>query len=77
MVALPRVTLPTLTQDERLDHEDHTTDIDFSREGIRARWKAGYEDTRAVLSIAPWEKDVDPIEGFYLHELRRMAMPAA
>jgi NTE family protein len=61
----------------RLDREDHTKDIDFSREGIRARWRVGYEDTRAVLSLAPWEKDVDPIEGFYLHELRRMAMPEA
>jgi NTE family protein len=61
----------------RLDREDHTKDIDFSRDGIRARWKAGYADASYVLSAAPWEKDVDPVEGFYLHELRRMAMPEA
>jgi len=54
----------------RLDGEDHTKDIDFSRAGIRSRWAAGYKDMRRVLQDAPWEADVDPLEGFYLHELR-------
>ena len=62
--------------DEQLP-EDSDRSARRIRDGIRARWKVGYEDTRAVLGLAPWEKDVDPIEGFYLHELRRMAMPAA
>jgi NTE family protein len=54
----------------RLDGEDHTKDIDFSREGIRTRWNAGLADARQALEAAPWEADVDPIEGFYLHERR-------
>ena len=55
----------------RLDGEDHTKDIDFSRAGIRKRWEAGLADARKALEAAPWEADVDPIEGFYLHELKR------
>jgi NTE family protein len=61
----------------RLDNEDHTKDIDFSRKGIKTRWNAGYVDMKQVLSQAPWELDVDPTEGFYLHELRRMSMTPA
>ena len=58
----------------RLDGEDHTKDIDFSRAGIRKRWEAGLTDARKALNAAPWEGKVDPIEGFYLHEMRRGAM---
>ena len=58
----------------RLDGEDHTKDIDFSRLGIRKRWEAGLADARKALNAAPWEEDVDPIEGLYLHEMRRGAM---
>ncbi len=54
----------------RLDGEDHTKDIDFSRAGIRSRWAAGYKDMCRVLKEAPWEADVDPLEGFYLHEMQ-------
>ncbi len=61
----------------RLDNEDHTKDIDFSRNGIRMRWNAGYLDAKHVLNQAPWEQDVDPIEGLYLHELRRTSMTPA
>jgi NTE family protein len=53
-----------------LDGEDHTKDIDFSPNGIRARWRAGYDDTRRVLDQAPWDGEFDPIEGFVLHEAR-------
>ena len=55
----------------QLDNEDHTKDVDFSRAGIRGRWQAGYADTKAVLEQAPWERQVDPIEGFHLHEMQR------
>ena len=48
--------------------EDHTKDIDFSPEGIRARWDAGYADTTRVLAQAPWTHPFDPIEGFILHD---------
>ena len=52
----------------KLDGEDHTKDIDFSPEGIRARWQAGYADTRRMLGRAPWDKPVDPTEGVVLHD---------
>ena len=58
-----------------LEGEDHTKDIDFSRVGIRSRWEAGYENTRRVLANAPWEAEVDPIEGFYLHECQPTPAP--
>jgi Patatin phospholipase len=34
--------------------EDHAKDIDFSRSGIRYRWRAGYADTKRVLAQTPW-----------------------
>lgn len=52
----------------QLDNEDHTKDIDFSPASIRERWDAGYSATMSMLEAAPWEQDVDPLEGFYLHE---------
>ena len=52
----------------RLDHEDHTKDVDFSPTGIRKRWNAGYRDTLATLKQRPWRADSDPLEGFILHE---------
>ena len=58
----------------KLGDEDHTKDIDFSRSCIRTRWDAGYADTKSVLEEAPWEKHVNPIEGFYLHEMRRKSV---
>ena len=51
-----------------LEGEDHFKDIDFSPEGIKARWRAGYENTRTVIARAPWNDPVDPLEGFVLHE---------
>src|SRR3712207_3044882 len=51
-----------------LEGEDHSKDVDFSPAGIRARWDAGYADTQRVLAQAPWTGDVDPLEGFILHE---------
>ena len=51
-----------------LDGEDHSKDMDFSASGIRQRWEAGLENTRAVIARAPWTDPVDPLEGFVLHE---------
>ena len=51
-----------------LDGDDSYKDIDFSPSGIKERWKAGYENTRAVITRAPWNDPVDPLEGFVLHE---------
>ena len=50
--------------------EGHLKDIDFSPEGIRSRWDAGYLDTSRVLAAKPWAKPCDPLEGFLLHEAR-------
>jgi NTE family protein len=51
-----------------LDYEDHAKDIDFSPDGIRKRWEAGYRHTSETLEKAPWRAPVDPTEGFILHE---------
>lgn len=51
-----------------LVNEDHTKDVDFSRDGIASRWRAGYEDTRNAIAQAPWRQDCDPLEGVILHE---------
>ncbi len=48
--------------------EDHTKDLDFSPDGIRERWAAGYADTASVLRQRPWTLPHDPLEGFILHE---------
>lgn len=52
-----------------LENEDHSKDIDFSPNGIRLRREAGYRDTVETLAKAPWREEVDPLEGFVLHEL--------
>ena len=52
----------------RLDHEDHTKDIDFSASGIRRRWEAGYANTQRAIEQAPWQHEFDPLEGAHLHE---------
>lgn len=58
--------------------EDQHKDIDFSPDGIAARWKAGYADTMATLRREPWRDPHDPLEGFILHEADAGAlMPAA
>ncbi len=52
----------------RLDGEDHTKDIDFTRSGIEGRWKAGYDHARKVLAQKPWEGEVDMLAGVVIHE---------
>lgn len=51
-----------------LDYEDHAKDVDFSADGIRQRWEAGYRHTCETLEKAPWRAEVDASEGFVLHE---------
>lgn len=51
-----------------LPNEDHSKDIDFSPDGIRQRWEAGYRHTCETLEKAPWRAPVDPTEGVVLHE---------
>jgi NTE family protein len=52
----------------RVEHEDHTKDVDFSPSGIRQRWEAGYATALQAVKQAPWRADVDPLEGVILHE---------
>jgi NTE family protein len=52
----------------RLDGEDHTKDIDFSRSGIEKRWKAGHDHARKVLAEKPWESKADTLAGVVIHE---------
>jgi NTE family protein len=52
-----------------LDSEDYWKDIDFTAGGIRARWEAGFTDTQRMIERAPWETEVDPMEGVIVHEL--------
>jgi NTE family protein len=51
-----------------LEGDDHTKDVDFSPEGIAARWKAGLEDARKAVAHAPWVGEFDPVEGVFLHQ---------
>ena len=60
VVALVAPTLPG---------EDHTKDIDFSGAGIRARWEAGYAQTKTAIEQAPWTAPADPLEGVILHRI--------
>jgi NTE family protein len=53
----------------RLAHEDHTKDIDFSAEGIKARWQAGYDYVRRVIEQQPWQCEVDVLTGVLIHEM--------
>ena len=52
----------------RLDGEDHTKDIDFTRTGIERRWKAGFDHASKVLREKPWQGPVDPLAGIVIHE---------
>ena len=50
------------------ENEDHTKDVDFTLSGIKKRWQAGYEQTMRAIDQAPWQREVDPLEGVFLHE---------
>jgi NTE family protein len=52
----------------RLDNEDHTKDIDFTRSGIDRRWRAGFDHASKVLHEKPWEAPCDALAGIVIHE---------
>ncbi len=52
-----------------LDNEDHSKDIDFSPNGIRLRREAGHRHTMDALELAPWRKEINPLDGMVLHEI--------
>jgi Patatin phospholipase len=53
---------------QRVRGDDHTKDIDFSVDGLQARWDAGYAAASGVLESAPWRQAADPIEGIAVHD---------
>ncbi len=53
-----------------IEGEGNSRDFDFTREGIRLRWKAGYDDTSRVLDQRPWEAEVDPMVGVAVHDCK-------
>jgi NTE family protein len=61
----------------QLDRETHTKDIDFSPDGIKQRWEAGYAHTRSVLSRKPWIGEFDPLAGILFHEHMELMPKAA
>jgi len=58
----------------RLAREDHTKDIDFTAEGINARWQAGYDYVRRAIAREPWQCEVDALSGVLIHEMNEDAM---
>ena len=59
---LVRLLSPSLAGD------DHTKDIDFTRDGIETRWRAGHDHALHFLSKKPWESNVDILQGVVIHE---------
>jgi NTE family protein len=53
-----------------IEGEGNSRDFDFTREGIRLRWKAGHDDTARVLDERPWEAEVDPMVGVAVHDCK-------
>lgn len=51
-----------------LDDEDHTKDIDFTPDGIRARWQAGVEFAQRQIAAAPWNQPVNAVTGIVVHK---------
>jgi NTE family protein len=47
--------------------EDPIRDLDFTTDGIEARWAVGYAHARRAIELAPWREEMDPIEGIAVH----------
>ena len=50
-----------------LDRDELHKDIDFSADGIKRRWEAGYLDAQRMIDRAPWRAEPDPMEGIAIH----------
>jgi NTE family protein len=53
----------------RLPGEDANKDIDFSGEGIQARWQAGLADGRRALWAKPWKRSARVFDGILVHDI--------
>jgi NTE family protein len=52
----------------RLANENLLKEMDFSADGVAARWSAGLEQARHALAKKAWQVDIDPAIGVMLHE---------
>ena len=52
----------------QLPGEDSYKDIDFTPGGVKGRWAAGLQNTKAALAKSPWKEPHDRRLGFILHE---------
>jgi NTE family protein len=57
-------------QAARVEGEDLTRDLDFTRAGVRARREAGYAATRRVIEQRPWQHAGDLLDGIVVHDAR-------
>ena len=55
-------------QAARVEGEDLTRDLDFTRAGVRARREAGYAATRRVIEQRPWQHAGDLLDGIVVHD---------
>ena len=53
----------------RLPDEDASKDIDFSADGIRARWQAGHADGLRALEQRPWNTKAGVLDGILVHDI--------
>ncbi len=60
----------------QLDRETHTKDIDFSPDGIRQRWDAGYAHTQIRAGACAVDGEFDPLSGVVFHEHMEMLQAA-
>ncbi len=51
----------------RIEGEDSSKDIDFTHQGITARWQAGLNDAVRVIEATPWHQSVDARDGVVIH----------
>jgi NTE family protein len=51
-----------------LPGEDQFKDLDFTPQGVAARWQAGLESTRRRIQAAAWTRALDPALGIVVHE---------
>ena len=49
--------------------EGNTRDVDFTRPGIRVRWKAGHDDTARALETRPWEGPINEMDGVAVYNI--------
>jgi NTE family protein len=52
--------------------DDHTKDLDFTPDGIEARWLAGHADALRALLAEPWRRPVDSMQGVVEYDVSQL-----